>query len=1216
MFSKAILGHHQPLGHCRKTDEMKKDYSNLLRAANQRLIQILRIMRITTILIIMTMMQASATTFAQKITLSEKNTPLGKVFIKISRQTGYDFWVNGDMLSRAKPVSIIAKDAELVDVLREIFNDQPLGYTLSENLVTVTFKRQSFSGRIERNISKEIEVRGRVLDQNGNPLSQASVKVEGIAKAYLTDRNGTFLIPRVRENAIITITYVGFKPLEVKAVADLGELRLTIKENNLDEVNVVAYGTTTRREATGSLSTVKAKDFAGNPSSSIANLLQGRVAGLDVTNISGSPGSGGIALTIRGYNSLDVEQGRRFSNPLWVVDGVPLNSFTSPVTGTNLLADLNPEMIESIQVLKDASAASLYGSRAANGVVIVTTKKGKKDQPANFSVNLSKSYNILPRLPTVTTGNAERDLRLAALRNNPRAYLDPLTQRYRYPSNYLDVYRNPTTALRDYFERGVPSESDGNFLQDSLNTFYNNSTNFFPAYYETGQVTNANIQAYGGAKNMNYGIGLGYFGESGVLKGSGYERIDLNSTLNVSPKDKFHIDLSFNASLTNRKRGEKTNSIGASPIIETVPGDPFKLSSLYPGEGSSVWNNVLERISKIKEDNRSVRLRSNFRLSYDILPSLAVSTSLAADYAVHRRNSFTPSYLNENGYSRSIGETGVNLLALNENLLTYKKLIDNSHAISLIAGVSYQYDQEEYNGASADNSPSDEIYYARPGFPLFAQRTVTGLLGQSFTETAVFQAYQSDMQEKALFSYFSRFEYNYKQRYLLSASFRRDGSSVFGTNNQWGTFPSLALGWSFSEEPFIKKRMPWLNFGKFRASWGRSGMHFSQNYLALGIMKAGALPHENKGVLVPQIGDGLYNEDLSWEETDQLDFGIDIDLFNNRLGITSDYYYRYTDKMLMAVRLPGNYNGYQAQWRNAAAVSNQGIELLVNYELFRKPNLAWKITLNGARNWNRFEKSNNGRDVTSDQVLTNSQWVIGKPLSGIYAFRSRGFIGSQDEVPIYYNTGGVSSYYGAAPINYFKPGDYGLVDVNGDGVLTTAGDAVYVGSALPVFSGGLGSELRHRNLELNLLFSYQLGRHIVNALPMESLRTNDQNLEHPLLMDIRRARFWRKPGDDAQYVPTQFDSGSGLYSPMIDRFVEKVNWLKLKSVTLRYHLPASMVKRLKMEGIQIFASSENVFTLTNYSGLDPETVNISSGIDPGTNYPLARRFTCGLTLKF
>ena len=530
---------------------------------------------------------------------------------------------------------------------------------------------------------------------------------------------------------------------------------------------------------TGAVSVIKADEIKGIPSPSIANLLQGRVAGMDITNMSGAPGGGGTAIVIRGYNSLDVEQNRRYSNPLWVVDGVPLNSFTSPITGTNLLADINPDMIESIQVLKDASSAAIYGSRAANGVIIVTTKKGRQNQDATFSVNISQSWNILPELPTVTIGKGERDFRLNTLKNRPSvAYLDPVTKRYKYPESNREVFDTKKGSY-DYFFTPTSHNSDELVLQDSLNSFYNNATNFFPIYYEKGKITNANIQTYGGSDRMYYGIGLGYYDESGVLKGTGFNRIDLNANMNVVPVRKLNVDLRLNATLTNRKRGEKTEGMGSAPIVETVPGDPYELSSLNPGKGSVVWNDVLEKLKGTKEKNRSVRIRTNFKIGYDIFDGLNLSTSLAADYSIHRRNYFQPSYLDEHGFSQTVGETGINLMVLNENLLTYQKTIKEDHNINFVAGFSYQYDQVEYNGGSAQNSPSDKIYYSRPGFPVLGE-----LNYGNYSQTVAFQRYLSDMEEKTLVSYFGRLEYNYRKKYLLSASFRRDGSSVFGKNNK------------------------------------------------------------------------------------------------------------------------------------------------------------------------------------------------------------------------------------------------------------------------------------------------------------------------------------------------------------------------------------------------------------------------------------------------
>jgi TonB-dependent starch-binding outer membrane protein SusC len=1168
-----------------------------------------RIMRITAFLLLIFCLHVSAKLSSQTLTISGKNIPLVQVFSEIKSQTGFVVFFNYDLIQDSKMVSLDVVKSPLKDVLDLVLKGQALDYEIENRSIVISRKKV-----ITEVISAAEPVAGTVRNAQGQALPKVTIQIKGKPVSVTTDEKGGFTL-NARDGDVLVISSVGYTTREV-AVHGQEKINivLQIKNEQLDEANVVAYGTTTRREATGAVSTIKGKALEGVPAANIADLLQGRVAGLDVTNISGSPGSGGTAITIRGYNSLDVEQGRRFSNPLWVVDGVPLNSFTSPVTGTNLLSDLNPDMIESIQILKDASAASLYGSRAANGVIIVTTKKGQKDQKANFSLNVSQSYNILPRLPTVTTGNAERNLRLQALMNDQRAYLDPQTQRYVYPTSPLDVYLNPT-SLMDYFFQPFPTTANGLPIQDSLNPFYNNSTNFFPAYYGTGKATNANVQTYGGSKAISYGMGLGYYNEEGVLKGTGFERVDLNSNLDVSPADRLHVDLRLNASLTNRKRGDKSDVLGSSPPIETVPGDPFMLSTLLPGDGSVAWNNIINKISGIQETNRSVRLRSNFKLSYDFLPGLTASSSLAEDYAIERRNNFTPSYLSESGYSRSEGQTGINLLVLNENLLTYKLKIKNDHSINVIGGFSYEYDQQEYNGGYADNSPSDQIFYSRPGFPLLGTQTSNNF-GQTFTQTIALQNYQSDMTEKKLISYFGRLEYNYKLKYLLSASFRRDGSSVFGANNKWGAFPSVAGAWSFSEENFVKKMLPWINFGKFRASWGRSGMQFDQPYLALGILQTGSNPYLGTSVLVPDLGEGLYNQNLSWEQTDQTDLGLDLELLDNRLSITGDYYYRYTDRLLLPIRLPGTYNAYLAQWRNAAAVSNEGVELLVNYEVIRRPKLHWKVTFNASRNWNRFEKSNNGQDITAETAVTMSQWIIGKPLNGIYALKTNGYINSQKSQPIYYNAGGVSNYFGAAPSFYYKPGDYNFVDVNGDGVLSSK-DVVYAGSALPIVSGGFGSELRLNNFEVNLLFSFQLGRHMVNTTPVTSLATNEiQELLHPILMDVGKATFYPQAGVNASYATQQYDVGSGIYNPVIDRNVETVNWMKLKTVVLRYTVPTVLTKKWKMEAMQVFLSGENLFTVTNYSGLDPETVNIATGIDGGMNYPLARKFTMGLTFKF
>lgn len=418
----------------------------------------------------------------------------------------------------------------------------------------------------------------------------------------------------------------------------------------------------------------------------------------------------------------------------------------------------------------------------------------------------------------------------------------------------------------------------------------------------------------------------------------------------------------------------------------------------------------------------------------------------------------------------------------------------------------------------------------------------------------------------------------------------------------------------FSEEPFVRDNLGWVSFGKIRASWGRSGMHFSQNYLALGIMNVGSTSYLGNSYIEPQWGDGLYNDKLSWEETDQYDFGLDLDMFDHRLGITIDYYYRYTDKLLDRVRLPsaGINTGYQQQWRNAAAVSNEGLEVMVKYEIFRKSDLYWKISVNAARNWNRFEKSYTGKDL--DLVR-----VIGKSLNGIYALKTDGYVDYQDEVPVFYNQIGIkaplASEMGSS--TFYKPGDYKFIDVDGNRKITAFDDEVYCGSALPKVSGGIVNEFQWKNFDVNILLSFQLGRHMLNITQTRCL-SGFGAAEYPaIVMNLNKVFFWEKPGDKSDFPKWQYDWDTYLWGGRyVDRRVEKVNWLKIKTVSIGYTLPKAWMQKCGLDELRIFASGENLYTFTNYSGIEPEIVDIRNGEDVGSSYPLARKLTLGLTLKF
>lgn len=451
-------------------------------------------MKIVFIFLICSLMQVHATVHAQqsKVSVELKNVALEKVFLELERQTGYSFLYNHREVMNRGNVSVQVENQKLKTVLEDLLPRLGLAYSFDDNLVIIKVAAKQEPEK------KSVRVKGFVYDTGKHPMPGVTVKIMGISMGTATDANGWFAMDLPMQKGMLEFSFIGFKKKTIefneRTVKDT--LRVILEEEvlALDETVVVGYGTTTKRETTGSISVIKGEDLKGIPVSNLANLLQGRVAGMDITQMSGSPGGGGTSIVIRGYNSLDVEQGRRFSNPLWVVDGVPLNSFSSPVTGTNLLADINPDMIESIQILKDASAASIYGSRAANGVIIVTTKKGKKEQNATFSVNASQSWGILPRLHDITIGRMERWMRLLSQRKRYVAYFDVTDLTYKYPTSLKDIYDRKEGSL-DANWIPFPSNkvSNGSSLQDSLNPFYNNATNFFPMYYETAKTTNANI---------------------------------------------------------------------------------------------------------------------------------------------------------------------------------------------------------------------------------------------------------------------------------------------------------------------------------------------------------------------------------------------------------------------------------------------------------------------------------------------------------------------------------------------------------------------------------------------------------------------------------------------------------------------------------------------------------------------------------------------------
>ena len=517
--------------------------------------------------------------------------------------------------------------------------------------------------------------------------------------------------------------------------------------------------------------------------------------------------------------------------------------------------------------------------------------------------------------------------------------------------------------------------------------------------------------------------------------------------------------------------------------------------------------------------------------------------------------------------------------------------------MEILLGLSYLREAKDQFSGSGKGSPSDKIHYVLDGFPTTYEE---------YGSVKSLQAYRSNFEEKIMLSYFGRAVYNYKKKYLFEFTLRRDGASVFGEDVRWATFPSVAVGWAFSEEPFFKKW--WLSYAKIRASWGTSGQQFRDAYLAHGTLEFANTFLGNAGVLPSQI----VNKNLTWEESDQYDIGLDVDLFDYRLKFKLDYYYKYSKSLLFNISLPGNYYYHETAWQNAMEISNEGIELELNYDILRNTEVKWRGKFNISRNWNRFEKSYTDMDM----VNGNGQLVLGRPIYGLYIYKDLGIIESEKDIPAYYDQQGNKNTLHSMDKSYpYSVGTRMIQDMNQDGKIDDE-DRYYAGSTLPVAYGGWANEIMWNGFDLNVLFTYSLGRKIINLYKISSLQGNSRT--STIFVDYANTTFWEKPGDKADYpVITSSERGYiGQFGGDVSSNIEKVHYLRLKQLTLGYNFPKEWMKRINLEGCRLFFTAENLFLLTNYSGVDPEVVDPFTGYDNFLNYPLARKLTLGLTVRF
>lgn len=1183
---------------------MNKKRRNRL-VGHNKLSKICQVMKLGVFLMVVFITNVTAGTLAQKtMTVTGSQLSFKEIFSEIHKQTGYTVVYNNHRLNSDHRLNVDFKDTRLDVVLREILEGTGMTYELMDEFIILSaLPSEPQKGKI---------ILGKVTDGKKIPMPGVTVRLDSTTVGTATDVNGMFRLSLPMEKGTLVFSFVGYKTKKVNfSAATRDTIRVVLEEDvsDLDEVTVVAYGSQKRRLMTSAVSSIKGSEIQELPTHSLESLLQGRMAGVEVNNLSGAPGGGGSIVAIRGYNTLRIKEesdDRNAGTPLYVVDGVPMQAFTSEVTGANTLANLDPSMIESIEVLKDAAAASLYGSRAGNGVVLITTKKGRSGQ-GHISATVSYSASWLPKTLEMTGGQGERLYALNALKNAREPYYDAQTKEWKLPTSYEEVYKagmKKDGPVYNAFWGGKYGADDRIYLQDSLNPFFNNSTDWWRYMYRTATVLNTNLQASGGNEAVQYVVGLGYFKEEGIMIGTDFQRATLAANLTAKPAKRFQMDLRTIFAYSDRSRGsgEKNGGSGGAKI-EGVSVNPNATSSLLPGSGY-VEEYMLEDLNAKIEKNNSYTLRLNMKLDYEFIRDLHLSITGGLDFNQQNLNKFLPSTRDrQNHFSTSEGTISRSINLLNENLLNYQLKIKQDHNIGVLLGLSFEKDQTFTNSGLGKKGPSDYVHYVGNGWGGLNDVVYSG-------ETAIgAYKYNSLLKEETMCSYFARLTYNYKEKYMLEGTIRRDGSSVFGEDVRWATFPSVSAGWAFSQESFMK-RFYWLSFGKIRASWGTSGLKFSQPYLAQGLFSPGTGTFLGQYGMRQRTDGGLINPKLSWEKTDQYDIGLDLDLMDYRFRVVLDYYYRYTKDQLNQIELPGDAYLFSMQWQNAMETSNEGIELELAADILRETAVKWKMKLTASRNWSRFEKSHTGMDY--------QEQVIGKPLYQMRVFKTEGFYNTMDEVPyMYLPTGQKQPLYAEANnAGIFFPGTRRIVDLNGDGKIDDD-DRYFAASPLPKVHGGIFFDLHWKDFDLNVAFNYSLGRHILRVYDDYSL-TPSTDSNNPLMVDVSKIHAWENAQSENPSYPRlqSYQNNRLQFDGYFDSDIESVHLLRLKQLTLGYNLNKRVAEKAGLTSARIYVTAENLFLLTNYKGLDPEIVSIYDGIDNLGSYPLPRKFTVGLSINF
>lgn len=1092
----------------------------------------------------------------QQIVVEAKNKTYRQVFGEIESQSAFRFVYKNEIIPDEATVNL-QMTGSLKDVLRRLERSTSLQYeVVGENIVVKTQQKPGL-------------ISGQVKDTEGEPLVGASVRIIELNQSASTDQNGNFSLRVQPGTYTLSVSYVSYKKQEQTGVRVASEEQtvtdfvLTTDSETMSEVVIIGYGTTKKSDLTGAVTDIDVEKIKDQPVASIDQQLVGRVAGMQVSQGSGAPGAG-TTIQIRGSGSLGAG-----NDPLYVIDGMPYSSTSS--LDMNPLSFINPADIENISVLKDASSTAIYGSRGANGVILITTKNaGKEVDEVNFTAYAGLSQ--VPRKGRPEMMNAQefalfqRDRMDIGIRKN--------LQREPVESDYPEVYQN------------LDAMGEG--------------TNWYDLILRNAPMQNYALNFQKSMDRSRFYLALAYFDQEGTVHNTGFKRYSTTFNYTFNFNDRIQVEASLRPSYVEQDRvssGRSRNdpmsiALWAPPVMDAydASGNLIPFIEMPATSYASVpWSfpNPLFMLQNGSRKYNELRNLGNVSFQWEIIPGLRFRTGLSTIYNTSNYNQFIPSTVGSPNAAPRSGSAMANRSRANgfnwliENTLNYDKTV-GKHSFSGLVGYSTQKSTSRSLGLDAGPFANDllEMINAAPG--------ITG--------------WSEGISEWSMISYLGRLNYSYDNRYLLTGTLRSDGSSRFGANNRFALFPSAAVAWRLSEEDFMQDVRA-IDQLKVRATYGRSGNNNIGNYAHLPSVNNTQHVFNNNTVSAATIS--LSNPNLGWEESEQIDVGLDLGMLQNRISFTADLYRRRSVRMLLNDYIP-TITGFSNQLVNKGTVENKGIELAAEVQPFRG-DFSWNFGVNIAFNRNKILATNdNGDAILAGSVDGRASNIseVGEPIGMFYGFILDGVYSEADmanpDVPKYAGTiAGYPKYR----------------DLNGDGIVQEILDYTALGSPHPNFIYGFHSNMAYRNFDLAVAFNGRQGGYIMNGIRQTT--DNMQGLFNVGKEWANRYRNEENPGDGIHAA------GPQIVHRVNTLWLENASYLRLTNLTLGYTVPESVwgsaAKIFKR--VRVYASAQNLFTITDYKGANPEgqAANVDRTLSPGfdTNaYPVPRTFIAGLNVRF